>query len=336
MTRDETNKTLTYDAWGRVVRVQNGSTHNYAYDALNRRTVDQNATVKQFYYSDQWQILEERHNASTSAKMQYLWSPVYVDAMILRDRDANNSSGDGLEERLYVQQDANWNVTAIVSTTGTVQERYVYEPYGTPSFYDVNWNALGSSAKDWRNLHQGGRYEAATGYYHFRNRKLSPALGRWNRQDPMGFDAGDSNLYRFVKNNPIAATDPSGLIQWIKEQIEYKTRDGQKLTGTLTVYSDKKTAIEFLFESTGDDLQCDVNFLQFSRRSVYKDGKEIKFKKGDPSNGYTSYEDSRPFVHFFGERFHVDTTSKDVNNPYYPVTPENRTKKICQNIRPTE
>lgn len=31
----------------------------------------------------------------------------------------------GLEERLYVQQDANWNVTAVVNTSGSIQERYV-------------------------------------------------------------------------------------------------------------------------------------------------------------------------------------------------------------------
>ena len=30
-------------------------------------------------------------------------------------------------------------------------------------------------------------------------------------QDPLGFDAGDSNLYRYVNNAPTDATDPSGL-----------------------------------------------------------------------------------------------------------------------------
>jgi len=30
-------------------------------------------------------------------------------------------------------------------------------------------------------------------------------------QDPIGFDAGDANLYRYVGNHPTNATDPSGL-----------------------------------------------------------------------------------------------------------------------------
>lgn len=38
-----------------------------------------------------------------------------------------------------------------------------------------------------------------------------PTLGRWLEQDPIGFDAGDMNLYRFVGNDPTNSVDPSGL-----------------------------------------------------------------------------------------------------------------------------
>src|SRR5262245_60103272 len=59
--------------------------------------------------------------SSTNAERQYVWSPMYVDALICRDRDTD---GNGtMDERLYVQQDANWNVTAVISTSGSVQER---------------------------------------------------------------------------------------------------------------------------------------------------------------------------------------------------------------------
>ena len=36
-------------------------------------------------------------------------------------------------------------------------------------------------------------------------------IGRWLTKDPKSFDAGDTNLYRFVGNHPSYATDPSGL-----------------------------------------------------------------------------------------------------------------------------
>jgi RHS repeat-associated protein len=60
-------------------------------------------------------------------------------------------------------------------------------------------------------LHQGGRYDSETGLYDFRNRFYDPDKGRWLNLDPIGFDAGDSNLYRYVENNPANLTDAMGL-----------------------------------------------------------------------------------------------------------------------------
>jgi hypothetical protein len=48
--------------------------------------------------------------------------------------------------------------------------------------------------------------------YYFRNRDLSPARGRWIEVDPRRFTAGDTDLSRYVGNNPTSATDPLGLI----------------------------------------------------------------------------------------------------------------------------
>jgi len=76
---------------------------------------------------------------------------------VLRDRDADGAGGT-LEERLYAQQDANWNVTAVVNTAGAVQERYVLDPYGLPTRLSATWGTPGSDALEWVYLHQGGRY----------------------------------------------------------------------------------------------------------------------------------------------------------------------------------
>jgi hypothetical protein len=57
-----------------------------------------------------------------------------------------------------VQQDANWNVTALVSNAGTVLERYVYDPYGRPTYLNGSWTGLEGSGYNWVYLHQGGRY----------------------------------------------------------------------------------------------------------------------------------------------------------------------------------
>ena len=143
-----------------------------------------------------------------------VWSPVYIDGLVLRDRDTD---GNGtLDERLYLLQDANWNTTALVNTTGTIQERYTYTPFGQVTFRDGSGSTLSSSAKDWVFLHQGGE-KIAAGNFEFRNRVYSPSLGRWLSNDPLGFDAGDQNWYRGVGNNPGNRLDPWGLFFFINK-----------------------------------------------------------------------------------------------------------------------
>jgi RHS repeat-associated protein len=136
---------------------------------------------------------------------------VYVDALILRDRDTD--ANGSLDERLWVVQDANFNVTALVNTSGTVVERYAYDPYGVATVMNASWVTLGGSAYSWVHLHQGGRFDSVSGLYDFRNRQYSPTLGRWVTIDPMGYSAGDVNLYGYVASGPISSLDPLGLQQ---------------------------------------------------------------------------------------------------------------------------
>ena len=113
MTGDENGNKFVFDAWNRLVTVKDSSNNvleSFAYDGANRRvSTTASSTTTDLYYSAEWQVLEERVGGNTT--MQYVWSPVYVDAMILRDRDTD--ANGSLDERLWVQQDANFNVTAI-------------------------------------------------------------------------------------------------------------------------------------------------------------------------------------------------------------------------------
>jgi RHS repeat-associated protein len=216
LTRDETGRQFVYDAWNRLVEVKDDSGNtlkSYAYDGQHRRIQETaGGTTTNLYYSDAWQVLEERvaSGGTSVPRVQYVWSPVYVDALVLRDRD---STGDGtLDERLYVVQDANYNVTALFDNSGSVVERYAYDPFGQVTVLDAGWSTLAGSAFGWVYLHQGDRFDATNGLYHFRHRDYSPTLGRWTSLDPLRYDAGDVNLYRVVFNAPTIYTDPSGQI----------------------------------------------------------------------------------------------------------------------------
>ena len=211
MVCDETGRGLVYDAWNRLVIVKNsgGTTlETFSYDGLGRRvTSNDGTTTTDLYYSTQDQVLEEMQGGSATAR--YVWSPVYVNALVLRDR-ATGTPGT-LDERLWAQQDANFNVTALVDGTGAVVERYVYDPYGAVTIYSPDYSTVRSSSSYAMTiLFQGMRYDATSGLYEADARWYSATLQTWVSPDPMRFAAGDVKLYGFVKNNPDNKTDPTG------------------------------------------------------------------------------------------------------------------------------
>jgi RHS repeat-associated protein len=219
-TTDDTGHTFTYDAWNRLMAATSASgTVNFTYDALNRRLMEAMAggATTDLYYSAAWQVLEERIGGTPKA--QYVWSPVYVDALVERDRDANGQSSDGLEERLYAQQDANYNITALVDAAGNVALRIVYDPYGGFTLLTPTWGTPGSTQYAWVYLYQGGRYEMVSALYHFRNRDLSATLGRWVQRDPIEYRSRTINLYSYLANNPLIAVDPQGLAGQVVSRV---------------------------------------------------------------------------------------------------------------------
>jgi len=139
--------TCAYDAWNRLVEVKDGARVHarYEYDALNRRVkahVDSDLTGGpdtwvHFYYTNDWRLLETRETTSTGGGggcendqpenlqpyRQYVWSVRYTDALVRRDA---NTGADDLcdDETLYALGDANFNTTALVNASGTVQEHY--------------------------------------------------------------------------------------------------------------------------------------------------------------------------------------------------------------------
>ena len=161
---------------------------SYAHDALSRRVTEDSGTARDLYYSGETQT-------------QYVWSPVYVDALVARDRDS---------ERVYVQQDANWNVTALVSTSGDVLERYIYDSYGQVTVLAPDWSTRSNSSHAWVYLHHGGRFEGVSGLYNFRTRDYSPTLGRWMQQVPVPAPDSGNNFYLYAFASPTNWTDPGG------------------------------------------------------------------------------------------------------------------------------
>jgi RHS repeat-associated protein len=151
--------------------------------------------------------------------------------LILRDRDT--TANGALNERLYALHDA-MSVTAVVNTSGTVQERYGYNGFGHPRYMDSSFGSRGSSSFAWEILFDAYRYDTESGLYQVRYRYLHSKLGRWVSRDPLGEvafnrsrgisdDRDDlANLFFYLDNRPGAAADPSGLQQIFSGKLKKK------------------------------------------------------------------------------------------------------------------
>ena len=215
-TTDENGNTLTYDAWNRLISDSAGTT-SYTYDADGRRiTETHSGTTTDVYFDSQGQVIEEQHGGTVTN--QYVWNIEFVNDLLLRDDNSPSGSlgitGSGLGERLYVQHDANYDVTAITNTSGAVQERFVESPYGVVTAVSSSWTAIGGwtvsgDTYHWLYYFQGGRYDASTGLVRFGDRDYDVLLGVWAEPDPTGYGDGADRYFSDL-DDPIALLDPTG------------------------------------------------------------------------------------------------------------------------------
>ena len=175
--------TGTYDAWNRLVRLEQQilnplptlvKVSENEYDARNFRTVRKDytlgvlATARHFYYTPSWRCVEERLGSTpdtAAPDRQFVWGTRYIDDLVCRDRSVTGT----LDERLYATQDANWNVVALTDTSGTVQERYAYSPFGWPIILDGTMSNIRiSSTFDIECLFTSQRFDGTTRLHLFR------------------------------------------------------------------------------------------------------------------------------------------------------------------------
>ena len=203
LTSDQNGNTYSYDAQNRLVSATKGGiTVTMTYDARNRvvsRSV--NGDTETFVY-DGWKLIED-YDSNGTEDAWYVNGPG-ADEILTRNPTIGETS--------YYTQDGNGNVTTITDAEGNVQERYSYDVYGTPTITDGAGNVLAVSGVGNRFLFTGREYISQIGVYDYRNRVYSPTLGRFLQTDPIRFNAGDVNIYRYCGNDPTDWIDPWGLL----------------------------------------------------------------------------------------------------------------------------
>ena len=103
--------------------------------------------------------------------------------------------------------DGQGSVRFLVSTNGTITDKYVYDSYGNlipGSSSIVNTNAYRYTGEQW---------DADLGMYYLRARYYQPSVGRfWTRDTYEGDSSDPLSLHRYLytQGNPVNGVDPSG------------------------------------------------------------------------------------------------------------------------------
>lgn len=200
MTNDGTH-TYQYNYNNRMISVENGATAIYKYDALSRRiqktVVSTGSTTNYYYCGDQ--VIEER-NTSNAVQATYVFG-ISVDDVLQMQRGSNT---------YYYHKNHLGSVVALTDSSGNLVERYGYDPFGQPFFFDANDSALSLSSVSNYILFTGRDYDYETDLYYYRARTLYPRIGNFMQEDPLLYVNG-YNYYVYVLNNPLFYVDAYGL-----------------------------------------------------------------------------------------------------------------------------
>ncbi|HEX4954506.1 MAG TPA: RHS repeat-associated core domain-containing protein [Thermoanaerobaculia bacterium] len=204
-------ETFTWDEDGHLLSRQGvAGTTTFGWDARGRlRSISApGAAPVELTYDFTGNLLKRRQGGVTRG---YLFDPL-GNLLATADTAAGTTrviAGRGLDATLALERpdgtlelplsDPAGSTIATLDATGALVARHGYEPFGQAS-------PLGSGFE----LGFLGRFEVAPGLVQLGARVYDPGLGRFLSEDPLGFDGGDPNLYRYAANSPTTLSDPRG------------------------------------------------------------------------------------------------------------------------------
>ncbi len=179
-----------FDVLNRMTQVVlGGTTNDYILDPVDRQARKTSNTAETNFSYDGQQMIAEFDDG---------------DALVSRFIRGNRADEILIKisgsTKTYLHHDRLGSVIAQTDDSGAVLNRYKYGPFGeTPSLTGTPFG------------YTGQRYDSEVGLYNYKARIYSPAIGRFLQPDPIGFSAGDMNLYTYVGNDAVNMIDSAGL-----------------------------------------------------------------------------------------------------------------------------
>ena len=165
--------------------------HTFKYDPFGRRIEKTTSSTTSIYAYDANNLVEET-NATGAVVARYAVTQ-NIDEPLAMLRSATTS---------YYHADGLGSVTSLSNAAGALAQTYTFDSFG---------NLTASSGSLTNPFQYTGREsDPETGLYYYRARYYDPSVGRFLGEDPIRFNTGP-NFYSYVRNDPAALIDPSGL-----------------------------------------------------------------------------------------------------------------------------
>lgn len=206
-----------YDALDRLIALEKAGSARveYVYDAFHRRVSSSEYRWDEGGFC--WDLVQEAHylfdgsveigKADASGRLTEL--RVLGQGIVAEIGAAVAMEFEG-DVYLPIHNHRGDVVCLVEAGTKRVVEYARFTAFGEERLYDANGKPLRpqEARNPWR--YASKRFEPLSGLLSFGRRFYDPEMGRWISRDPLGRVDGE-NDYLFVKNNPLALVDPTGL-----------------------------------------------------------------------------------------------------------------------------
>ncbi len=194
--------TSTWDNENRRTRVAlpGGVVNTFSYNADGLRFQKQDsAGTTRFVWDGQAYLAET--NAANATQVEYTQEPATYGGLLSQYRNTG-----ALWVPSYYLLDGLGSTVRLTDALGSATDQYLYSAFGKLIA------STGLTTNPFRWVGSLGYYfDGDLLDYYLRARFYGPAIGRFFSQDPIGTEARDRNLYRYVANNAVRRIDPSGL-----------------------------------------------------------------------------------------------------------------------------